>query len=134
MMIDNYDAAITLTEKLKESLPIKARAGKPFLKTLKQRGEDANPGREFEIDYVAYSGDDGGIMCALATAADDKERYVISITHLIIDPNHPLASEVQAYQRQRNRQLMLQNQGGFVGELLTRESSGRKKRGWGFQK
>lgn len=134
MMIDNYDAAVALTEKLKESLPIKARAGKPFLKTLKQREEDTDPGREFEIDYVAYSGDDGGIMCALATNADEKERYVVSITHLKIDPNHPLAPEVQAYQRQRTRKLMLQNQAGFAAELLARESKGKKKRGWGFQK
>lgn len=65
MIIDDYDAAISLTEKLKQSLPIKARAAKPFLKTLKQRGENANPNREFEIQSVDYSGDAGGIMCVL---------------------------------------------------------------------
>lgn len=30
MRIDDYNAAKALTEKLKESLPIKARAGKEF--------------------------------------------------------------------------------------------------------
>jgi hypothetical protein len=55
MIIDDYDAAISLTEKLKQSLPIKARAAKPFLKTLKQRGENPNPDREFEIERVSGS-------------------------------------------------------------------------------
>ncbi|MBW4616480.1 MAG: hypothetical protein KME21_25065 [Desmonostoc vinosum HA7617-LM4] len=137
MRIDNYNAAKALTEKLKESLPIKARAGKPFLKTLKQRGEDADPNREFEIDFVGYSGDEGGIMCGLVSEAhnpENKERYVISITHLKIDSNHPLASEVQEYQRQRTRKLMLQDQAGFAAELLAQASAKKKKRSSGFGK
>ena len=134
MIIDDYDAAISLTEKLKQSLPIKARAAKPFLKTLKQRGDGANPDREFEIESDDYSGDAGGIMCVLVADANSKERYAVSITHLIIDPNHPLASEVQAYQRQRTRKLMLQNQAGFASEMLAEKPAGRRKRGWGFGK
>lgn len=38
MQIDNYQEAIALREKLQASLPITVKAGKPFLKTLKQRG------------------------------------------------------------------------------------------------
>lgn len=131
MQIDNYEQAIALTNKLETSLPITARARKPFLKTLKQRGENASPEREFVIDYVSYSGDMGGIMCALKTEPDNpdnKERYVISITHLKIDHNHPLASEVQAYQHQRTRKLALQNQSGFAAQLLAKELSGERKR------
>ncbi|OUL20553.1 hypothetical protein BV378_29525 [Nostoc sp. RF31YmG] len=134
MKIDDYSAAKALTEKLKESLPIKARAGKEFLKTLKQKGEDTDPDKEFEIDFVGYSGDEGGIMCGLKEPnnPESKERYVSSITHLKIDPNHPLASEVQAYQRQRIRKLMLQNEAGFAAELMTIEPAKKKKRGKGF--
>ncbi|OUL21986.1 hypothetical protein [Nostoc sp. 106C] len=134
MRIDDYSAAKALTEKLKESLPIKARAGKEFLKTLKQKGEDADPDREFEIDFVGYSGDEGGIMCGLKEPnnPESKEKYVSSITHLKIDPNHPLASEVQAYQRQRIRKLILQNEAGFAAELMTIEPAKKKKRGKGF--
>ena len=134
MIIDDYDAALSLTEKLKERLPIKARAAKPFLKTLKQRGEDVHPDRDFEIESVDYSGDAGGIMCVLVAEPNTKECYVVSMTHLIIDPNHPLASEVQEYQRQRTRKLMLQNQGGFTSELLAQKSAGKRKGGWGFGK
>jgi hypothetical protein len=136
MRIDDYNAAKALTEKLKENLPIKARAGKEFLQTLKQKGENADPDREFEIDFVGYSGDDGGIMCGLKEPnnPESKEKYVSSITHLKIDPNHPLASEVQAYQRQRIRKLRIQNEAGFAAELMVIKPKNLKKSGKGFGK
>lgn len=55
-----------------------------------------------------------------------------SITHLKIDPTHPLAAEVQAYQRQRIRKLMLQDSRGFTAELMTIEPRKSKKRSKGF--
>lgn len=134
MRIDDYKAAQALTEKLKESLPIKARAGKQFLKTLKQKGENVDPDKEFEIDFVGYSGDEGGITCGLKDPnnPESQEKYFSSITHLKIDPDHPLASEVQAYQRQRIRKLMMQNESGFAAELMVIEPAKKKKPGKGF--
>lgn len=134
MRIDDYNAAKALTEKLKENLPIKARAGKEFLNTLKQKGENADPDREFEINFVGYSGDEGGIMCGLKEPnnPESKEKYVSSITHLKIDSNHPLAAEVQAYQRQRIRKLILQDSRGFKAELMTIEPRKTKKHSKGF--
>ena len=136
MRIDDYNAAKALTEKLKENLPIKARAGKEFLKTLKQKGVNADPDREFEIDFVGYSGDEGGIMCGLKEPnnPESEEKYVSSITHLKIDPNHLLAAEVQTYQRQRIRKLMLQDSRGFKAELMTIEPQKNKNRSKGFGK
>ncbi|MBW4634438.1 MAG: hypothetical protein KME30_21765 [Iphinoe sp. HA4291-MV1] len=137
MRIDEYDEAIALTEKLKETLPMTVRAGKQFLKVLKEQGEKIDPDREYTIDYVGYSGDEGGIMCTIAVdpnQPNNKERHFVSITHLKIDPNHPLASEVQAYQRQRIRKLMLQNQGGFAAEVMILEPGKKKNRGKGFGK
>jgi hypothetical protein len=98
MQIDNYEEAIALTEKLEATLPIKVRASKYFRKMLKERGEKATPEQEFIVELVKYSGDAGGIMCSLTANPEQKEQYVISITHLKIDPNHPLAEEVEAYQ------------------------------------
>ena len=135
MKIDERDEAIALTEKLKQTLPITVRAGKEFLKILKQQGEKTDPDRDYTIDYVGYSGDEGGIMCAIAVdpnQPDNKQRHFASITHLKIDPNHPLASEVQAYQRQRTHKLMLQNQGTFAAEVMILESGKKKNRGKGF--
>lgn len=134
MMLDNYDVARALTEKLEASLPIKVRPGKEFLKMLKKQTEEANPDREYEVTKVMYAGDDGGIMCALASDVEAKQANIVSLTHLQIDPNHPLASEVQSYQRQRVRNLMLQNKGGFKAELLAPISLKSKKRTKGFGK
>jgi len=72
----------------------------------------------------------GGITCTLKGDPEDKELYSVSITHLIIDPTHPLAAEVEAYQRQRVRRLRLQDSRGFAAELLAgRSPQGKKKTG-----
>jgi hypothetical protein len=89
--------------------------------------------RTFEITSVHYSGDMGGIMCALDANSADEEVFVASITHLKIDPAHPLSQEIQAYQRKRIRRLAIQDRRGFAAELMKTRSSGTaKKRKKGF--
>ncbi|WP_413174225.1 hypothetical protein [Anabaena azotica] len=139
MKVDNYREATALTEKLKASLPIKVKAAKEFLKMLKKRGEIANPEKEFEVSWVAYSGDEGGIMCKLVSKNNnpedqDKEEYVVSITHLKIDPDHPHAEEIATYQRERNRKLMLQNRGSLITELMPSHPPQKRKSSKGFGK
>lgn len=75
-------------------------------------------------------------MCGLKEPnnPESKEQYVSSITHLKIDPTHPLAAEVQTYQRQRIRKLMLQDSRGFKAELMTIEPRKTKNRSKGFGK
>jgi hypothetical protein len=138
MTVDNSREATALTKKLEASLPIKVKAAKELLKMLKTRGDIINPEKEFEVDWVAYSGDEGGIMCRLVSKNDnpedeDKAQYVVSITHLKIDPDHPHLAEVQAYQNQRIRNLM-QNEGNFGVNLMTLKPAKRKKSGKGFGK
>jgi hypothetical protein len=58
----------------------------------------------------------------------------VSITHLKIDPDHPHAEEIAAYQRERNRKLMLQNRGSLMTELMPSRSPKTKKSGKGFGK
>jgi hypothetical protein len=139
MTVDNYLEATELTKKLEASLPIKVKAGKEFIKMLKKRGEIVNPEKEFEVNWVAYSGDEGGIMCRLVSKNDnpegeDKVQYVVSITHLKIDPNHPHAEEIATYQRERNRKLMLQNRGSLMTELMPLHSPKKRKSSKGFGK
>lgn len=135
MQIDNYQEAHALTEKLMALLPIKARPTLELVKSLREQGKSINPNQEFSINYVNYSGDLGGIMCAIGENPEDKEVHVVSITHLKIDPDYPLAAEVQAYQQKRLRGLKLQNQSGFAAELLSRlPTVTKKKRTKGFGK
>ncbi|MDM3856224.1 MAG: hypothetical protein PT120_15285 [Aphanizomenon gracile PMC649.10] len=139
MTVDNSREATALTKKLEASLPIKVKAAKELLKMLKTRGDIINPDKEFEVDWVAYSGDEGGIMCRLVSKNDnpedeDKAQYVVSITHLKIDPDHPYAEEIATYQRVRNRKLMLQNRGSLLTELMPSRPPKTKKSSKGFGK
>jgi len=135
MQIDNYEEAQALTERLETTVPFQVRAGKELLKTMRDRGEAVTAKTLLTVDLVKYSGDIGGINCGLEPllGQTEKQRYVVSLTHLEIDPTHPLASEVKAYQRQRVQRLMLQNQGGFAAELLAlRNNTPKKKPKQGF--
>ena len=135
MQIDDHQEALALTEKLQANLPIKARPTKELIKSLREQGESVEPNQEFSINYVNYSGDLGGIMCAIGENPEDKEVHVVSITHLKIDPDYPLAAEVQAYQQKRIRGLLRKNQSGFAAELLPQLPTGtKKKRSKGFGK
>ena len=137
MQIDNFEEAQALTVQLEKTLPFQIRPGKEFLKMVRDQGKSISSETVFTVDGVIYSGDIGGINCALMPWSEvgNKERFVVSITHLVIDPQHPLASKVKAYQQKRIQGLKLQNQVGFAAELLAqRNASKRKKRGSGFGK
>jgi hypothetical protein len=137
MQIDNFEEAQALTVQLEQTLPFQIRPGKEFLKMVRDQGKSISSETVFTVDRVIYSGDIGGINCALMPWSEvgNKERFVVSITHLVIDPQHPLASKVKAYQQKRIQGLKLQNQVGFAAELLAqRNASKRKKRGSGFGK
>ena len=136
MQIDDYAEAIALTEKLKAHVPFTVRPAKEFVTLLRKRGKFVASDQEFSINLVEYSGDMGGIMCTLAGDPEDKEVYVASLTHLKIDPSHPLAVEVQAYQKRRIRGLKQQGRRLFLQELkqLERSAGTKKKHNKGFRK
>lgn len=135
MQIDNYEEGQALTEKLKANLPVKVFPTKQLVQSLQQQGKTIRSNQAYEIDSVFYSGDMGGITCALKGNSEDKEVYAVSITHLKIDPEHPLALEIEAYQRKRSRLLAIQNSRGFAAELLaeraSKASKKSKKKGFG---
>jgi hypothetical protein len=115
MAVDNYAEAIALTEKIKANLPITVHAGKEYRKLLKKQGNYEAMTQEMVIDSAVYMGDEGGICCGIQFG--DKQVQLVSITHLEVDSNHPLATEIQSYQRQRTRTLMLQNSRSFMAEM-----------------
>ncbi len=122
MQIDDYAAARALTKKLSTHLPITAYAGKKMVKMLQEQGKKVDLKNPYIIALVSYSGDAGGIMCALEMKPEDGERYIISITHLKIDPDHPLAPEIKAYQNHRITMLKIQDKSEFAAELLKQRS------------
>jgi hypothetical protein len=104
-MIDDHDQAMELVSKMKVHLPIPARPTATMIRALREQGRKIARDQELSIQSVFYAGDEGGIMCGMALSEDAKEMAVVSLTHLRIDPRHPLARDTRVYQRQRTRRL-----------------------------
>ena len=132
MAIDDYDSAISLSKQLDASVPFNVRPGKPLLKLMKNKGTPMSAERDYAVEKVMYSGDEGGIMCMLQGKPTDKELIGSSLTHLVIDPDHRLCEPVRAYQRQRSRRLKQQDQRGFATLASASEAVKKRKRGGGF--
>lgn len=88
MPIDDYDNAIALTHQLDASVPFTVRPGKPLLKLMKQKGTPMSAKRDYPVEKVMYSGDEGGIICMLKGEPRAEEIVGSSITHLVMDPTH----------------------------------------------
>jgi hypothetical protein len=136
MSVDNYEMAIALTEKIKQNLPISAQPTKELVNNSKKQGATLQSQQTLIIDSVVYTGDEGGICCAIKLEGGSKSLLVASITHLVIDPTHPLAPEIQAYQQQRIRALKVQNSRSFMSEMGRLSASPKRKKqgGFGFKK
>ena len=114
-MIDDPNKTDLLMAMLKESLPIQTNIS-PYLASVlaKQSPDILIPGQCNVID-VLYSGDMGGIICCLDIGGPDtKNAHLVSITHLTFNRCVPLAREIEAYQRHRNKKLRKQQgRGGY---------------------
>jgi hypothetical protein len=133
MQIDNREEAQDLCDRLEATIPFSVRVGKQLLKTMIDGGNQVTLDDIFTVDWVKYSGDIGGINCAFEHSSN-KERYVVSLTHLKIDPEHPLAEEVIAYQHRRIQRIKLQDIGGFGANLLADTNQPRRPKSRGFGK
>jgi hypothetical protein len=134
MQIDNLKEAQDLCDRLEATIPFSVRPTKQMLKTMLEGGNHASLDDVFTVDWVKYSGDVGGISCAFEYS-DGGERYAVSLTHLKIDPEHPLADEIIAYQNRRIQRITLQDMGGFGANLLANTNQPkRRKGGAGFGK
>ena len=104
-MIDNYDEAIALVERMKAAVPIPARPTRQLVDLLRGKHVPLGADPKLEIKAVYYGGDEGGIMCDVTPRGEVKEAVVCSLTHLRVHPRHPLAGEIRSYQETRTRHL-----------------------------
>jgi len=123
MQIDNYAAAKALTEKMSANLPITAYLHQKVLKDLREQGHTVDTKTPYNVKDVSYSGDAGGIMCILEETPENKGGYVISLSYLKVDPSHPLAPEIEAYQQHRRHKLAIDHSRGFAAMMLNQRST-----------
>lgn len=129
MTIDNPQEVKSLIKKMEEILPIPVRGTPELLKTLANQGNKYKSDHEFLIERVLYAGDDGGISCVLKLEPNAKSLVCASLTHLRIANNHPLADEIQVYQKKRAISLALQD--GKKGKAKRLAQRSRPKKGFG---
>jgi hypothetical protein len=128
-MIDNYEQAIALVEKMKASLPIPIKVTPESMQRMGKEGDKFSRDHIFMVESVLYAGDEGGIMCMLKTDIDDKSMYGLSLTHLRIQEDHPLAEEIKSYQRKRVARIAIQD--GKIGKARRLANKSKKKKGFG---
>jgi hypothetical protein len=104
-MIDDYAQAMELVRKMEAHLPIPARPTGAFIRAMREQGIKIARDQELQIKHVLYLGDEAGISCDVTLSRDAKEAIIVSLTHLRVRRQHPLAQEIRAYQRERTRRL-----------------------------
>jgi hypothetical protein len=113
-MIDFHGKTDLLIARLKESLPIEANIASPLAKLLAEKSPDIPIPVKCNVTSVFYTGDMGGIICALDMGGPNTETpHLVSITHLTFDRRVPLSREIEAYQRHRTKKLKKQQRRGY---------------------
>ena len=105
-MIDHPDNTVRLIRKLSDTLPLDAMLSSQLANELRDRvvGIEGRP--RCRITEIHYAGDEGGIMCRLALPGiEEKDVFVVSITHLVFDSRLPFARDIAAYQHHRIKRI-----------------------------
>ncbi|MGK5090568.1 hypothetical protein WDW89_00980 [Deltaproteobacteria bacterium TL4] len=102
-MIDKQ--VMALIEKMNKQLPIPAYPTEILIRNMNKKNIKFSKQDNLKIDSVLYLGNEGGIGCAISGPQKLNTVLVISITHLLIKSDHPLANEIKNYQRERIEQL-----------------------------
>ena len=104
-MIDDQIKTKALMRKMEAHMPIPTRPTVGLVRTLRQQGINITRDQTTPIRSMFYMGDEGGIMCDVTPPGSERTPVVCSLTHIEVDPGHPLAEEIRAYQRERARKL-----------------------------
>ena len=108
-MIDDPDKTSRLFRALKAALPVETILGASLTETLSKEGSGIAIPRRCNVLDVFYTGEEGGILCALEIPGPaTNAAFYVSITHLIFERKSPLFSQIDAYQRHRVKKLRQQ--------------------------
>jgi len=118
---------------MEANLPIPVRFSERGLHSLKAEGTYlADEQGIYQVEYVTYAGDMGGILCSMMVEEKNQEGdneiggVTTSITHLKVDPTHPLAEKIKKYQKKRASRIAIANSG-----RSPKPAKPKKKKGFG---
>jgi len=101
-----------LIERLKPFLPMTVTPGKILIAHYKRMKEESGTGLKLKKEHkltatsAVYIGSEGGLALACDPPVKDSQVMLVSITHLKLDPKHPLYKELRAYQIARTDKLI----------------------------
>ncbi|NCO74426.1 MAG: hypothetical protein GW795_00010 [Cyanobacteria bacterium] len=127
-MIDDKSKTLALMEEMSQFLPFTVYPTSRLIQILIEKGYNLHQNLGFKVIELLYHNDVGGIMCCLESEIFDQEAFVISITHLIISDDNPLAQKIRAYQKIRTIRLAMEN--GKSGQAKRLAKKQRKKKGF----
>ena len=126
-MIDDYAKTMDLIRRMEAHLPIPAQPTSSYIRAMRDRGVKVKGSQKLQIKKLFYTGDEGGIICDVTPLSDAKEVLLVSLTHLEIDPHHPLAREIRAYQRERTQQIAQSGRSSQPSSFTIRPRQKRKR-------
>ncbi|MCF8374146.1 MAG: hypothetical protein K9H64_21165 [Bacteroidales bacterium] len=100
-----------LTEKINESLPLKAFPIRDLVQIFRKKGHPITLKTELTITSVHSSGDISGIMCTVELI--DGYKMACAFTHLIFQKNTALYAEIVDYQKKRVKRIKQLNLTGM---------------------
>jgi hypothetical protein len=92
-----------LIKEMEIYLPIPVYPSQALYELLREQGINISIDTELKITKVFDSGDAGGIVCSIIE--ENKQVFVVSLTHLRIKPGHPLSEKILAYQKKRIKSI-----------------------------
>ena len=117
-MIDDPIRVDRVVSRLKDALPLSAGATSQLAAVIREQLPNWNAAQRCPVNGVDYAGDEGGIMCRLEVGdANTSQYFYVSITHLMFDHRSPLAREIAAYQKHRNKRLKRLHRMGLLEAL-----------------
>ncbi|USE35455.1 hypothetical protein [Endozoicomonas sp. SCSIO W0465] len=122
MKPSEQDYVLDLIERLKPHLPMTVTPGKALLATLRsddKRDVKLKKDTRLKVVNAHYLGVEGGLALACEPPAKVNNNMLVnSITHLKLDPKHPLYKELRAYQLARIAWLAQGNRrNGLITQL-----------------
>lgn len=94
---------VELIEEMKNHLPIPVYPTGELCKILGKQGRKIGIDTKLMISKVFDLREEGGIGCSVIE--ENSEIFVVSLTYLRPELNHPLAGKILAYQKKRTRSI-----------------------------
>jgi hypothetical protein len=106
-MLDHPKKTAQLMTELKAAVPFKVELTPWLIKQLHAQHDKIANATEHVVSDLSYAGDEGGIVCHIATSAA-REMLVVSLTHVLVPRSMAFAAAVAQYQKHRVKKLKKQ--------------------------